>query len=49
VEPELDEVIEEPYDSQQDDWLFDDYNPYEYDEYDDRYDDPFPYHDDDFY
>ena len=44
--PADDECVEEPYDSRQDDWLFDDYNPYEYDE---RYDDPFPYHDDDFY
>jgi len=44
-EAAYDEVVEEPYDPRQDDWLFDDYDPYEYD----RYDDPYPYHDDDFY
>lgn len=47
VEPELDEVIEETYDSRQDDdWLFDDYDDYYeslHEEYNDRYDDPYPY------
>jgi hypothetical protein len=45
VEPELDEVIEEPYDYRQDDWLFDDFHD---SIYDDRYDDPYPC-DDDYY
>jgi hypothetical protein len=49
VEPELDEVIEEPYDYRQDDWLFDDYYEELNEEYHDRYDDPYPYHEDDFY
>lgn len=41
VEPELDEVIEEPYDSRQDDWLFeDDYSNYDY------HNDPYPMCDD---
>lgn len=43
VEPELDEVIEETYDSRQDDWLFDDYYESLHEEYNDRYDDPYPY------
>ena len=42
---ESDEAVEELYDPLQDDWWFDDYNPYEYDE---RYDDPYPC-DDDYY
>lgn len=47
VEAELDEVIEEPYDSRQDDWLFeDDYYHYEESAMYDHYDDPFH---DDFY
>lgn len=48
VEPELDEVIEEPYDSRQDDWLFDDFYLYEESELYDHYDDPYP-HDDDYF
>lgn len=49
VEPELDEVIEETYDSRQDDWLFDDYYESLHEEYNDRYDDPYPCDFDDYY
>lgn len=48
VEPEHDEVIEEPYDWRQDDWLFaDDYYDDPYPEsMDDPYYDPYPLFDD---